>query len=216
MTSPARAALYARVSADRDQEPETQLREMRALAGQRGWTTVGEYVDRGISGAVAGRPRLDALMAAARAGEVDVVLVWRFDRFARSTTHLLQALEEFRLAGVQFVSVREQVDTTTPMGRMVFTLIAAVAEMEREIIRERVRAGLARARAEGKHCGRPRVDIDLRPALALLREGRGLKQVAAILGLPRSTLRQRLAEAGQWPPTGVEKPPAGQGARMPA
>ena len=203
-----RAAIYARVSTtNHGQDVGLQLDELRQVAEQRGWVIVEEFTDEGISGTQAERPGLDRLMTAARAGKLDVVAVWRFDRFARSTRHLIEALEEFRILNVQFCSVREQVDTTTPTGKILFTLIAAMAEFERSLIQERVRAGVARAQAQGKHCGRPRVEVDVRPAVALLDQGRGLKLVAQILGVPRSTLRRRLLEAGEWPrPGGVQKP----------
>lgn len=193
MSSP-RAALYARVSTN-EQDPDLQLADLRRTAEQRGWTVAGEYIDQGISGAKASRPDLDRLMEAARARKIDVVAVWRFDRFARSTQHLLVALEEFRALGVDFVSVREAIDTSTPMGKMVFTLIAAVAEMEREMIRERVQAGVDRARAAGKKLGRPRRELDLRAAHILLEQGHSQRQVADMLGVPRGTLRRRLVEA---------------------
>ena len=199
-----RVALYARTSTvARGQDPQLQLEDLRRLAEQRGWRIVEEYVDEGISGAKAARPSLDRLMADARAGKLDVVAVWRFDRFARSTRHLVVALEEFRALGVDFVSQQEAIDTSTPMGRMVFTMIAAVAEMEREMIRERVQAGVDRAKAAGKHCGRPVVEIDLRPAVAMLDRGHGIKTTARSLGVSVSTLRRRLREAGEWP-----RPPA--------
>ncbi len=191
-----RTALYARVSTlDRGQDPETQLAELRQVAAQRGWTITGEYVDRGVSGGRATRPELDRLMADARRGKLDIVAVWKFDRFARSTTHLLAALEEFGRLGVDFVSLREQIDTATPVGKMVFTMVGAMAEFEKSLIVERVKAGVARAQAEGKHCGRPRVTLDLRAAQVLLDQGRPLREVADMLKLPRSTLRRRLAEA---------------------
>lgn len=126
--------------------------------------------------------------------------VWRFDRFARSTRHLVAALEEFNTLGVDFVSLNEAVDTSTPAGRMVFTVLAAVAELERDIIRERVVAGVRRAQAAGRHCGRPVVDLDLRPAVAMLEQGHGLKAIAKATGVSRTTLRRRLSEAGHWPP----------------
>ena len=112
------------------------------------------------------------------------VLGWRFDRFARSTQHLLSALEEFRVLGVAFVSLREQVDTTTPVGKVLFTLIAAISEFERALIQERVKAGVARAQANGVHCGRPKVELDLRAPLRLLDDGHSLREVADMLGLP--------------------------------
>ncbi len=197
---PRRVGLYARVStANHNQDVELQLSELRRVAGQRNWTVLDEYVDDGVSGTEQSRPALDRMMADARSGKIDVIAVWRFDRFARSTQHLLSALEEFRILGVSFVSIREQVDTTTPAGKVLFTLIAAISEFERTLIVERVRAGVANAKSKGIHCGRPKVDADIRPALALLDQGRGLKQVASILKISRSTLRRRLEEAGEWP-----------------
>jgi len=195
-----RAVLYARISTTgHGQDMGLQVSELEQVAAQRGWDVVGVFADEGVSGAMESRPALDRMMDAARRGKVDVVAVWRLDRFARSTGHLLAALEEFRVLGVAFVSIREQVDFTTPVGKVMFTLISAISEFERSLIRERVIAGVRRAQAKGKHCGRPRVELDLRPALALMREGRGLKQVARMLGLSRSTLRRRLEEAGEWP-----------------
>ncbi len=188
-------ALYARVSTtDKDQDPELQLSELRQVAVQRSWTIVGEFCDNGISGSVQKRPELDKLMALARAGKLDAVAVWRFDRFARSTRHLLAALDEFRSCGVEFISLREQIDTTTPIGKAVFTIVAAVAELERDLIRERVQAGVDRAKAAGKHCGRPRRAFDPRAARLLLAQGHAERQVAAMLGMPRSTLRRKLVE----------------------
>ena len=209
MTAP-RAALYARVSTD-EQDPAMQLADLRRLAEHRGWAVVGEYIDHGVSGSKASRPALDRLMADARAGKLDVVTVWRFDRFARSTQHLLLALEEFRALDVDFVSQRESIDTSTPMGRMVFTMVAAVAELERELIRERVIAGIRRAQAQGKHVGRKKVEIDLRPAVAMLDKGHGIKTTARSLGVSVSTLRRRLREAGEWPRPGL--PPLDSGGR---
>jgi DNA invertase Pin-like site-specific DNA recombinase len=200
MTKAVRAALYARVSTTgHGQDTGLQLDELRQVAAQPGWV-VSEFVDEGVSGSKDRRPALDRLMADARAGRVDVVPVWRFDRFARNTAHLLTAMEEFRALGVHFVNLREQVDTSTPMGKAMFTIISAISELERDLIRERVVAGVRRAQAAGKHCGRPKVAMDLRPAVALLREGRGLKEVSAILKVSRATLRRRLQDDGLWPP----------------
>ncbi len=199
MSKPIRAALYARVSTSgHGQDVGLQLDELRQVAAQRGWT-FSEFVDEGASGSKDRRPALDRMMADARAGKLDVVAVWRFDRFARDTRHLLTAMEEFRALGVAFVSLREQIDTSTPMGKAMFTIISAIGELERDLIRERVVAGVQRAKANGKHCGRPKVAMDLRPAIALLREGRGLKDVAAILKVSRATLRRRLQEESAWP-----------------
>jgi len=202
-----RAALYARTStSDKGQDPELQLEDLRRLAEQRGWRVVEEYVDEGQRGGKDSRPALDRMMADARAGKLDVVAVWRFDRFARSTKHLLTALEEFRAVGVDFVSQREAIDTSTPMGKMVFTLIAAVAELEAALIRERVQAGVDRARAQGKKLGRPRRELDLRAANILLEQGHSQRAVADMLGVPRGTLRRRLAEARE---QAVNEPPGG-------
>jgi DNA invertase Pin-like site-specific DNA recombinase len=131
---------------------------------------------------------------------VDVVACWRFDRFARSTTFLLASLNEFRTLGVDFLSLREAVDTSTAIGKVLFTLIAAIAELEAETTRERVVAGVRRAQAAGKHCGRPRAEVPTEAAVALLRDGRGLREVASMLKVDRNVLRDRLRAAGQWPP----------------
>ncbi len=190
-----RAALYARVSTG-DQDVGLQLDELRAVAQQRGWTIQAEYVDEGVSGSTESRPALDQMLAAARSGKIELVACWRFDRFARSTSHLLRALEEFRVLGVSFVSLREQVDTTTPVGKVLFTLIAAIGEFEKALIVERVKAGVARAQLQGKNCGRPRRELDLRAAEILIGQGHSVRQVAVMLTVPRGTLRRRLQEAG--------------------
>lgn len=191
MANTKRVALYARVSTS-DQNTEMQLRELRQLCKPRGWRIVHEYVDLGVSGAKSSRPQLDALMADARNGTFEAVAVWKFDRFARSTTHLLAALEEFRALGIDFVSLRESIDTSTPMGKMVFTIVAAVAELERSLIQERVRAGVQRARADGKRFGRPRVGFDYRRAQDLNAAGQSVRQIATALGVSRSTVQRFL------------------------
>src|SRR5215831_5091554 len=156
-----RAAIYARVStANNGQNPEMQLRELREYCQHRGWDLVGEYVDAGISGAKDSRPELNRLNADARRRRFDAIVVWKFDRFARSVSHLLRALEEFRSLGIEFVSLSEQIDTSTPTGKMVFTVLGAVAELERSLIAERVRAGIRNSRAKGRRWGRPRVAMD--------------------------------------------------------
>ena len=148
-----KAFLYARVSTG-EQNEGMQLREMRELAERRGWAQE-LFVDAGYSGAKETRPELDRMMGLVRRRKCDVVLVYRFDRFARSTRHLVNALDEFRALGVQFISVHEAIDTTTPVGRMAFQIFAAIAEFERELIRERVKSGMAHAKAKGQHVGRP-------------------------------------------------------------
>ena len=149
-----RTALYLRVSTA-DQKPDLQYDGLRGYAERAGLDVVQDYCDVAVSGRKEGRPQLNALMATARYGEIDCVLVWKFDRFARSTRHLLAALEEFDHLGVRFVSVQDQVDTDSPMGRAMFTIIGAMAELESSLISERVTAGMKAAEARGKHLGRP-------------------------------------------------------------
>ena len=194
-----RVALYARVSTVRDQSPALQLDELRELAERRGWRVAGEFVDLGISGAKDRRPQLDAMMHEVRRGRVDVVAVWRFDRFARSVRHLVIALDDFRARGVDFVSVSDGIDTATPAGRFTFHVIAAVAELERELIRERTRAGIEAARRRGAKVGRPVVRVDLDRVNVLRAECPSLREVARRLGVSWGTLRRRLAEAGPQP-----------------
>ena len=149
-----RAALYMRVSTV-DQHPETQLLDLRQMAAQRGYEIVDEYTDR-ISGAKAKRPGLDQMMTDARRGRFDVVLVWASDRIARSVKHFLEVLDELNRIGVEYVSFRENIDTGGPLGRAIVVIIGAIAELERSLIVERVRAGMRRARLEGQHIGRSR------------------------------------------------------------
>jgi len=151
-----RTALYLRVSTA-DQKPDLQYDGLRGYAERAGFDVVRDYCDVAVSGRREGRPQLNALMAAARNREIDCVLVWKFDRFARSTRHLLTALEEFDHLGVRFVSVQDQVDTDSPMGRAMFTIIGAMAELESSLISERVTAGMRAAEARGKHLGRPAI-----------------------------------------------------------
>src|SRR5580704_7052496 len=160
-----------------------QLAELREHATRRGWEVVGEYIDRGITGARERRPELDRLWADCRKRKVDAVLVYRYDRFARSLRQLVNALEEFRALGIDFISLHEGVDTSTPNGRLVFGIFASIAEFERELIRDRVRSGLALAKSQGKRLGRPRVTVD-RPRIASLRkEGRSWAQICESLGI---------------------------------
>jgi DNA invertase Pin-like site-specific DNA recombinase len=192
-----RAALYARVSTTgKGQDVGLQLAELRQVAQQRGWDVVDEYTDEGISGAKDSRPGLDRMVADAKAGKLDLVAVWKLDRAGRSLTHLLRLLDQLQCWGVGFVSLRDAgIDTTTAAGRLMLQMVGAFAEFERAMIQERIVAGVARARAQGKHLGRPKADLDLRPARAMLNEGRSVREVAAILRVSRSTLRRRLAES---------------------
>lgn len=155
-----RAAIYARASTNNGRDPAMQTRELQEYCERRGWEIAGEYVDAGISGAKDSRPELNRLLADADRRRFDAVVVWKFDRFARSVSHLLRALETFQTLGVEFVSLTEGVDTSTPAGKLVFTVLGAVAELERSLIRERVKAGLRNARAKGKRIGRPRATLD--------------------------------------------------------
>jgi DNA invertase Pin-like site-specific DNA recombinase len=175
-------AIYARVST-RDQEPKTQLRELRTFAKRRNLGVAYELVDH-ESGAKDKRPELDKLMDLTRKRKVDVVLVWKFDRFARSTKQLVTALEEFRELGIDFISYTENVDTSTPAGKALFTMVSAFAEFERDLIRERVKAGLDRAREEGIALGRPPLDTDLIARLRKMRhQGKSIRSIAEQTGL---------------------------------
>ena len=182
MNAPKRCALYARVSTS-DQRADLQLDGLRKLAEQRGWKVVGEYVDEGYSGTKDRRPALDRLMADAHRGRFSVVAVWRFDRFARSVRHLVVTLDDFRERGIDFVSLNDQIDTSTPTGRMMFAVIAAMAQFEAEVIRERTIAGLAAARRRGVRLGRKPVTFDVDRARELRAVGRSFRQIAAALGV---------------------------------
>ena len=188
-----RVAMYARVSKDKGQNPEMQLRELREYCQRRGWEVAGEYVDSGVSGSKDRRPELDRLMADAHRRKFDVVAVWKFDRFARSVTHLLRALDTFRVLGIEFVSLSESLDTATPAGRMVFTVLGAVGELERSLIVERVKAGLRNARAKGTRLGRPRVVLDAARIGRLRAQGSSIRTIADELGCSRSLVHKSLA-----------------------
>jgi DNA invertase Pin-like site-specific DNA recombinase len=193
-----RAAIYARVSTiGQGQSPEMQIRELREYCERRGWQIAGEYVDSGISGAKDSRPELNRLIADAHRRRFDSVAVWRFDRFARSVSHLLRALETFNSLGVAFVSLSEQIDTSTPTGKMIFTVLGAVAELERSLIAERVRAGLRNARSKGKRLGRPPVGLDASHVVQLRAQGRTIREIADALGVSRSLVHKTLTNCGQ-------------------
>ena len=188
-----RAAIYARVSTNNGQDPHMQIRELREYCGRRGWDIAGEYVDVGISGAKEKRPELDRLMAEAHRRRFDAVVVWKFDRFARSVSHLLRALETFQSLGIEFASLTEGVDTSTPMGKMVFTVLGAVAELERSLIVERVKAGLRNARAKGKQLGRPPRGIDRMSISALRATGATWRDVAEKMEISVRAARRAVA-----------------------
>jgi DNA invertase Pin-like site-specific DNA recombinase len=176
-----RVAIYARVST-KDQSCELQIRDLRAYCAARGFEPAREYIDVGQSGAKEFRPELNKLMEDARKRRFDAIVVWRFDRFARSTKHLLLALEEFRSLGIQFISYQENMDTSSPLGQALFTIVSAVAQLERDLIRERVSAGLRNARANGKKLGRPKSAVGRERILELKAQGRSLRQIAATWG----------------------------------
>jgi DNA invertase Pin-like site-specific DNA recombinase len=183
-----RVAIYARVSTqNHGQDVTTQTRELEQFAQARGWYLVDSFLDIGISGSKDKRPELDRLMADAHKRRFDVVVVWRFDRFARSVSHLLRALETFNALGIAFVSLSEQMDTTTPTGKMVFTVLGAVAELERSLIVERVRAGLRNARAKGKRLGRPKKIVDVSRIAILRNQGLSWARIAERLDVGEGT-----------------------------
>lgn len=185
-----RAFLYARVSTNNGQNPEMQLAEMREYCKRRGFEVAGEFVDAGISGSKERRPKLDAMLTACRKRQADAVIVYRYDRFARSLRQLVNALAEFDALGIHFISLHEGVDTSTPNGRLVFGIFASIAEFERELIRDRVRSGLAAAKARGKRLGRPRVAVDASRIAALRASGASWRAIAAQLGIGEGTVRR--------------------------
>src|SRR5882724_1534370 len=182
-------AIYARVSTiNAGQDPTLQTRELKEYCERRGWVVFDTYVDNGFSGKKDSRPQLNRMMQDAHERRFDVVVVWRFDRFARSVSHLLRALETFNSLGIQFVSLSEQVDTSTPTGKMVFTVLGAVAELERNLIVERVRAGLRHARAKGKRLGRPRKSIDAAEVRSLRAGGASWRTIARTMRVSVGTV----------------------------
>ena len=188
-----KVSLYGRVSTDKGQpDPEMQLRELREFCQRRGWEIAGEYTDY-MTGTKDRRPELDRLMADAHRRRYDVCVVWKFDRMARSVSHLLRVLETFNSLGIQFVSLSEAIDTATPAGKMVFTVLGAVAELERSLIVERVKAGLRNARAKGKRLGRPSKGIDGPTVAALRSQGASWRAIAEKLGVGVGTLYRAAA-----------------------
>jgi DNA invertase Pin-like site-specific DNA recombinase len=191
-----RAALYARVStSNKDQDPEVQLLELRPYVERRGWALAGEFVDEGISGAREARPGLDALMKAARRRQIDVIVVWALDRFGRSLRHLVMAIDELASLSVGFVAFTQGIDTTrsNPASTLTLQVLGAVAEFERAMLGDRVRAGLAKARASGARIGRPCAALDLERARALRARGLSWREAARRLRTNTATLRRALA-----------------------
>ena len=197
-----RVAVYSRVSTNHGQDPELQLRELREYAEARGLTIVQEHTDVGFSGSKDSRPALNQLMADARRRRFDSVLVWKLDRFGRSLRHLVNALAELEALGLTFISLRDNLDLSTPSGRLMFQIIGAMAEFERSLIQERVRAGLRNARGKGKKLGRPRVSIDENEIKALRDSGASWRTIAAELRVGVGTVH-RIAQRRSKNPCGA-------------
>jgi DNA invertase Pin-like site-specific DNA recombinase len=191
-----RVALYARVSTrNNGQDPQTQIELLREYAARRAWTIAQEYVDEGYSGAKSDRPALNRLMKDARRRGFDAIAVYKFDRFGRSLRHLVNALDEFRSLGIEFVSITEAIDTASPLGHVMFALIGAMAQFERELIRERVTMGIDRARRQGKRIGRPRVDVPYETLRRLRHDERlSLRAIAKATGISPTTVMEMLRE----------------------
>lgn len=188
-----RVALYARVSTLNNQDPEMQLAELREYVNRRGWLIAEEYVDQGVSGSQESRPALNALMGDAHRRRFDAILVWKIDRFGRSLKHLVNSLAELAALGVAFVSFRDNLDLSTPSGRLMFQIIGAMAEFERALIQERVRAGLRNARAKGKRLGRPPVVADVARIASLRSQGCSWAQIKAEVGVSKGTAQRAVA-----------------------
>ncbi|GHB86404.1 recombinase family protein [Persicitalea jodogahamensis] len=190
-----RVALYARVSTlDKGQDPETQLQPLREYASRRGFQIQGEYVDT-ASGTTEGRSQYRAMLELARKRKLDVVLVWRYDRFARSTQALVNALKEFQSLGVDFISYQENIDTTTPTGELIFHVMASLAQFESSLISQRVKAGMARAKAQGKRICRPKLnEIKLKQIQDLHKTGLSMNQVSKRSGVAYGTVYNYLGK----------------------
>jgi len=200
-----RAVIYARTSTV-DQHTKNQVYDLQQLARQRGLDVIGIYEDQ-VSGTRARRPGLDQLMADARKGKFDVLLVWACDRLARSVSHFLQVLDELNHLNIEFISYREQLDTTGPLGRAVVVIIAAIAELERSLIVERVRAGLRRAKLEGRRLGRPPLVVDREAVLRDREQGLSISQLAKQHGIAETSIRRLLRPVSPAPPKTLVPPP---------
>jgi DNA invertase Pin-like site-specific DNA recombinase len=186
-----RAAIYARISTLR-QDEGMQVADLRELAQRHKWEIVTEYIDRGVSGSKESRAELNKLMKDAKRRKFDVVMVWKFDRFARSLKHLITALAEFDHLGIDFVSHQEAVDTSTPAGKALFSMIAVMAEFERELIHERVMAGLENAKRKGVQLGRRETRFNVNEAILMRKEGKSWRAIAKKLGISRTVVYRRL------------------------
>jgi DNA invertase Pin-like site-specific DNA recombinase len=190
-----RVALYARVSTlNGHQHPEMQLSELREYVSRCGWQVAGEYVDQGVSGSKDSRPALNRLMADAHCRRFDIVACWKVDRFGRSLKHLVNALADLDSYGVAFVSLRDNLDLSTPTGRLMFQIIGAMAEFELSLNKERVRCGLDNARAAGKKLGRPRRVVSHAQLIHMKAGGASIREIATRLGISYGTVRMRLRQ----------------------
>ncbi len=191
-----KVALYTRVST-MDQSVEMQTLDLKRYCDQRGFEVFKEYCDQGVSGTKDRRPALDELVADAKKMKFDVVLVWRFDRFARSTKHLITALEEFRHLGIEFISYHENIDTSSPLGKAMFTIVSAIAELERNILLERVRAGLRRARENGVILGRPKkLNLNVEEIKEMRKKGLSFRQIGKLIKVSPALVHKTLASQG--------------------
>ena len=186
-----RIAIYARVSTlNKGQDIDMQTNDLHSMCESKAWIIVREYIDKGISGSKSSRPQLDKLMADAAAGKFDAVLVWKLDRFGRSVRHLVNAIAELESHGIAFISLKDNLDLSTPSGRLMFNIIASMAEFERELIRERVKAGMKNAKAKGKAIGRPALGIDRDHIVALRSAGQTWEQVSEALMCSPATAKR--------------------------
>ncbi len=186
-----KVAVYVRVST-KDQSVDMQLNDLQRYSKERGFEIFKPYKDNGFSGSQESRPALSELMDDAKKRKFDIVLVWRFDRFARSTKHLVNALYEFRNLGIDFISYQENIDTSSPLGEAIFTIISAMATLERDIIAERVRGGLRRARANGKRLGRPKSKVDIGKVIEYRKQNKSIRQIANELNLSKGVVQRTL------------------------
>jgi DNA invertase Pin-like site-specific DNA recombinase len=191
MKTKKRVSIYVRVST-KDQSVEMQTNDLERYSKERGFNVFKIYKDNGVSGTKELRPALNSLMDDANKRKFDVVLVWRFDRFARSTKHLISALYEFRNLGIDFISYQENIDTSSPLGQAIFTIISAMATLERDIIAERVRGGLRKAKANGKKLGRPKNEVDTDKVIEYRKQNKSIRQIANELNLSKGAVQRTL------------------------
>ncbi len=191
MKTDMKVALYVRVST-KDQSVDMQLNDLERYSRERSFNVFKVYKDNGISGTTESRPALNELMNDAKKRKFDIVLVWLFDRFARSTKHLVNALYEFRNLGIDFISYQENIDTSSPLGEAIFTIISAMAKLERDIIAERVKGGLRRAKANGKRLGRPKHTVDTEKVVEHRKQNKSTRQIASEMNLSRGTVERTL------------------------